>query len=203
MARDLTPKHKACRRFGEKLCDSPKCPVMRRNYPTGEHGQARKRSKVSGYGRQLLEKQKAKQIYGLLERQFANYVAEAAKKTGDTSKILLTYLESRLDNVVYRMGLAKSRRAARRLVTHGHIAVNGKKLDIPSYRVRVTEVVSAGTTAKQKHKLFQTIAEELGQLDTVPWLALEAKNLSAKVLNTPTVERPLFDAKSIIEFYSR
>lgn len=102
MARDLRPKHKLCRLYGEKLCDSAKCPITRRNYPSGQHGQERKRAKLSGFAKQLREKQKAKLIYGILERQFSNYVAEAAKKTGDTSKIFLSYLESRLDNVVFR-----------------------------------------------------------------------------------------------------
>jgi small subunit ribosomal protein S4 len=137
MARDLRPKHKLCRRFGEKLCDAQKCPVARRSYPSGQHGPQQKHVKLSGFGKQLREKQKAKRMYGILEKQFSNYVAEASKKTGDTSKILLSYLESRLDNIVYRMGLAPTRSAARQLVNHGHIKVNDKKVDIPSFRVKV------------------------------------------------------------------
>ncbi len=202
MARDLRPKHKLCRQYGEKLCDSPKCPVTRRSYPAGQHGQSKKHTKLSGFGKQLREKQKVKRIYGILERQFSNYVAEASKKTGDTSKILLNYLESRLDNVVYRAGLASSRAAARQMVTHGHIEVNGKKLDIPSYRVRVGEIVGANTTS-QKKKLFESTVKAMESKDMPSWLTVDPKKLSAKVLNMPTVEQPNFDANLIIGFYSR
>jgi small subunit ribosomal protein S4 len=202
MARDLRPKHKLCRLYGEKLCDSPKCPITRRNYPAGQHGAARKHAKLSGYGKQLREKQKAKRLYGILERQFSNYVAEAAKKTGDTSKILLTYLESRLDNVVYRSGLASTRAAARQIVNHGHVLINGKKVDIASYRVKIGEVVTLKDTSK-KSKLFEGSAEKISKLETPAWLAVEPKNLSVKMLNSPTLENPQFNAKSIIEFYSR
>lgn len=202
MARDLRPKHKLCRLYGEKLCDSPKCPITRRNYPAGQHGANRKHAKLSGYGKQLREKQKAKRLYGLLERQFSNYVEEAAKKTGDTSKILLTYLESRLDNVVYRSGIGASRAAARQMVTHGHITVNGKKLDIPSYRVKVGDVVAIKDSAK-KSKLFESVGEKMGKAELPAWLGAEPKMASAKVLNAPTLENPQFNAKSIIEFYSR
>ena len=202
MARDIRPKHKLCRLFGEKLCDSPKCPITKRNYPSGQHGTERKRAKHSGFGKQLLEKQKVKRIYGLMERQFSNYVAEAARKTGDTSKYLLSYLESRLDNVVYRIGLAKSRAGARQLVTHGHVTVNGKKLDIPSYRVRVGEVVALKEGMK-KSKLFENITETLSKKEMPGWLSVDAKAISGKVLNAPTVENPNFDANAIIGFYSR
>ncbi len=203
MARDLRPKHKLCRMFGEKLCDSPKCPVTRRSYPAGQHGSSRKGArKLSGFGKQLREKQKVKRIYGILERQFSNYVAEAAKKTGDTSKFLLQYLESRLDNVVYRMGVAKSRAAARQMVSHGHVVVNGKKVNIPSYRVRVSEVVGINPSV-QKSKLYEGVSEAVSKKELPSWLTADAKTLSAKVLNTPTVENPNFDANAIIGFYSR
>ncbi len=202
MARNLEPKHKMCRKYGEKLCDSAKCPVTRRSYPPGQHGPNQKNKKLSGYGRQLREKQKVKKIYGILERQFSNYVAEAAKKTGDTSKFLVSYLESRLDNVVYRLGLAKSRRAARQLVSHGHIAVNGKKVSIPSYRTRVGETVGIRELAKGK-AIFQTLGETLGKVETPAWLSVDAKTLTGKVLNAPIVDMIHFDAKSIVEFYSR
>jgi small subunit ribosomal protein S4 len=202
MARDLRPKHKLCRLYGEKLCDSPKCPVTKRNFPSGQHGVDRKRAKHSGYGKQLLEKQKVKRIYGILERQFSNYVAEAARKPGDTSKYLLNYLESRLDNVVYRSGLAPSRAAARQMVSHGHVIVNGKKVNIPSYRVRVGEVLEIKENVK-KSKLFENIAEIISKKELPSWLTTDAKKLSAKILNSPTVVNPNFDAKSIIGFYSR
>ncbi|HLD61186.1 MAG TPA: 30S ribosomal protein S4 [Patescibacteria group bacterium] len=202
MARDLRPKHKLCRKFGEKLCDSPKCPVSRRSYPPGVHGPSRKRPKISGYGKQLLEKQKVKRIYGILERQFSNYVAEASKKTGDTSKFLLTYLESRLDNVVYRTGLANSRAAARQLVNHGHIVVNGGKVTIPSFRVKVSDQITLRDRSKAS-KLFEGRGETIAKKDFPSWLIVDSKSLSAKVLNTPTVENPNFDANAIIGFYSR
>lgn len=202
MARDLRPKHKLCRQYGEKLCDSPKCPVTKRSYAPGQHGQAKKRAKLSGFGKQLREKQKVKRIYGLLERQFSNYVAEASKKAGDTSKYLLNYLESRLDNVVYRTGLAPSRAAARQMVSHGHVLVNGKKVDIPSYRVKVGETLEVKENVK-KSKLFENIAEIISKKEMPAWLTVDAKKLSAKILNSPTIENPNFDAKSIIGFYSR
>jgi small subunit ribosomal protein S4 len=202
MARSIGPKHKLCRKYGEKLCDSPKCPLTKRAYPAGQHGPNKKRPKVSGYGKQLLEKQKVKRIYGILERQFSNYVAEASKKVGDTSKILLNYLESRLDNVVYRAGLASSRAAARQMVSHGHITVNGEKVDIPSYRVKVGQAVAASSKAKNK-KLFEGIGEKLQKVEAPSWLGVDHKTTSAKVLNAPTVENPNFNPKAIIEFYSR
>lgn len=202
MARDLRPKHKLCRQYGQKLCDSPKCPVIKRNYPAGVHGQNKKRRKQSVYGKQLFEKQKARRLYGLLERQFANYVAEASKKTGDTSKFLLNYLESRLDNIVYRIGLAVSRRAARQAVSHGHILVNGKKVDIPSYRVKVGEEIALADK-KKNSPLYHKISDKLAKVDAPAWAALDAKTISAKILNTPAIDEPGFDAKLIVEFYSR
>lgn len=202
MGRFIGPKHKLCRKFGEKLCDSPKCPVTKRSYPPGQHGPNQKHVKVTGYGKQLREKQKVKRIYGLLERQFANYVAEASKKTGDTSKFLLTYLEARLDNVVYRMGLGLSRNAARQMVGHGHILVNGKKVNIPSYRVRVGEKISVNPKSAAS-KLFEGATDRISKKDFPSWLAVDAKDLSAKILNTPTMENPNFDANIIVGFYSR
>lgn len=202
MARNLTPKHKLCRKFGEKLCDSPKCPTTKRSYPPGQHGPNQKRVKLSSYGKQLREKQKVKRIYGILERQFANYVAEAAKKTGDTSKFLLTYLESRLDNVVYRMGLSPSRAGARQMVSHGHVNVNGKKVDIPSYRVKASDVVAISDSFK-KSKLLENVGEAMAKKEIPSWLSVDAAKLSGKVLNSPTVMNPNFDANVIIGFYSR
>lgn len=202
MARDLRPKHKLCRKFGEKLCDSPKCPVTKRSYPPGMHGPNQRRPKLSSFAKQLREKQKVKGIYGILERQFSNYVTEASKKTGDTSKFLLNYLESRLDNVVYRIGLAPSRAAARQLVSHGHITINGKKVDIASYRVRVGEQVALDAKSKTS-KRFENLGELIAKKEMPGWLGVDAKTLTAKVLNSPAVEHPNFDVNSIIGFYSR
>jgi len=202
MARDLRPKHKLCRKYGEKLCDSPKCPLSRRSYPPGVHGPSKKRPKLSSFAKQLLEKQKVKRIYGILEKQFSNYVTEASKKTGDTSKFLLTYLESRLDNVVYRLGLAPSRAAARQMVGHGHMTVNGKKVDIASYRVRVGDQVAVAEKFK-KSKLLENTAEVIAKKELPSWLSMDVKSYTGKILNSPTVEHPNFDANSIIGFYSR
>lgn len=197
-----------CRSAGEKLflkgekCFGPKCPLVKRNYAPGQHGPGKRHVKVSGYGKQLRQKQQAKNVYGLRERQFSNYVAAATEKTGDTSKILIGFLESRLDNVAYRMGLVSSRAAARQLVGHGHITVNGKKVDIPSFRVRVGDVVALSADAKNK-KQFEKITEKLAKVEAPVWLGLDAQQASAKILNTPAWDNPSFDAKAIIEFYSR
>ena len=186
---------------GEK-CLGPKCPLAKRNYPPGMHGPEQKRSKLSGYGRQLKEKQKVKRIYGLMERQFSNYVEEASTKIGDTSKYLIAYLESRLDNVVFRAGFAKSRLSARQLVSHGLFTVNGRKTDIPSYRVKVGDTVSVKETAKTK-KVFQGLEERLAKAELPAWLSVDAKSFSAKTLNAPTLDNPNFNPQSIVEFYSR
>ncbi len=208
MTQELDSKCSKCRRAGEKLflkgdkCLGPKCPILKRNFPPGQHGVASKRNKPSSYGRQLREKQEAKQHYGLRERQFENYVEEAARKIGDTSKYLINYLESRLDNVVFRMGFAPSRSMARQLVSHGHITVNGKKLDIASYRVKVGDEIALSTKAHSK-KAFENLAEKLGKYEAPSWLHVDAKKFAAKVLNTPTVDVVPFNPKAIIEFYSR
>src|ERR1700716_4473213 len=145
MARYTGPDCKRCRREKTKLflkgakCDSPKCPIEIRPYPPGEHG--RNRPKESEYLLQIREKQKARRMYGVLERQFHNYYEEATRRHGKTGENLLQILESRLDNVVYRAGLARTRRAARQLVSHGHFAVNGHKVDIPSYRVTPLDII--------------------------------------------------------------
>ncbi|OGH69221.1 MAG: 30S ribosomal protein S4 [Candidatus Magasanikbacteria bacterium RIFCSPHIGHO2_02_FULL_45_10] len=204
MGKDTRPKGKLVRLFGENIFESPKFDKLlaKRNFPSGQHGTNRKRAKVSGYGKQLREKQKVKFTYGLKERQFANYVEEASKKTGDTSQFLLHYLEARLDNVVFRSGLAKTRPAARQIVSHGHITVNGKKVDIASYRVRVGEIIGL-KPAVLKSKLYEGAAEAMTKKDAPSWLAVDAKALSAKVVNEPTLVNPNFDANAIAGFYSR
>ncbi len=208
MSKKINTNCAKCRRAGVKLmlkgekCLGPKCPFAKRSYAPGQHGPDSRRSKLSGYGAQLKEKQKAKRIYGLIERQFANYVEKASKKTGDTSKILLSMLESRLDNVVYRMGLGKSRLGARQIVSHGLVRVNDKKVDVPSYNVKISDVVSLGTKGKGK-KGFENIGEKLSKTEAPAWLSINSKDVSAKVLNAPQVDDAGFNAKSIIEFYSR
>lgn len=209
MAIEFTDKCSRCRRAGDKLflkgdkCSGPKCALLKRNTPPGVHGSSKRGSrKQSVYGKQLFEKQKAKEVYGLRERQFSNYVAEASKKTGDTSKFLITYLESRLDNVVYRMGLGKSRKNCRQIVGHGHITVDGKKVNIPSYRVKVGQEIGLKEKSKTS-PLFDKITDKLSKVDAPSWMNLDAKKISAKILNIPKAEEAGFNAKSIIEFYSR
>src|SRR5512144_938802 len=167
MARYIGPVCKLCRREGEKLylkgerCFSPKCGIEKRNQPPGQHGASRTfRRKVSDFGIQLREKQKARRIYGVLERQFRGYYAEAARRSGVTGAMLLQYLETRLDNVVYRLGFASSRKQARQLVLHGHITVNGKLTTVPSYQAKAGDVVAVAT-ASRRSPYFENVVKEV------------------------------------------
>jgi small subunit ribosomal protein S4 len=198
-----------CRREGLKLylkgerCYTEKCAVDRRTYPPGQHGQGR-RSKVSEYGLQLREKQKARRIYGVLERQFRKYFKEADRRKGITGENLLQILESRLDNVVYRLGFALSRAEARQLVRHGHVDVNGRRVNIPSYQLRPGEVVSVRVSSRDKAR-FKDLAELLRTQGTVDWLEIDRENLSGKVLRLPAREEidiPITE-HLIVELYSR
>ncbi|MBI2444405.1 MAG: 30S ribosomal protein S4 [Candidatus Magasanikbacteria bacterium] len=202
MGRWLGPKHKLCRKFGAKLCDSPKCPVARRSYPPGMHGPRQKNVKLSSFAKQLREKQKAKRLFGIMERQFANYVASAGRKKGDTSKFFLAALAARLDNVVYSAGLSASRAAARQAVSHGHLTVNGKRVSIPSYRVREGEVVAVRDTSRSR-PLFANLAERINKRELPAWLAVNANEWSAKIVGAPTLDPAPFDSQLIIGFYSR
>ena len=206
MARDRGPQCKQCRREGIKLflkgekCLTDKCAVERRAYPPGEHG--RGRAKQSEYRLQLREKQKARRYYGVLERQFRNYYDKASRQEGVTGENLLRMLESRLDNVLVRLGFAGSRRQARQLVLHGHWSVNGKRVNIPSYQVRPNDVIAvkAGTPAEQ------VIREATDLTSAVPaWLQADHDGLTAKVLRHP--ERVEIDApvqeQLIVELYSK
>ena len=209
MARNLDPKCKQCRREGVKLflrgdrCLSPKCAMVKRNYPPGLHG-VKRASRLSGYGLQLREKQKTKRIYGMLEKQFRGYYDKAAKTKGDTGEILLQLLERRLDNVVYKLGLAKSRNAARQLVTHGHLQVNSKNVNIPSFQVKVNDLIKVKAN-KSKDKYWQSWQKATGKTEVPQWLHLEKKNLSGKVLSMPQKEdlKQEIDPYLIVEFYSR
>ncbi len=200
---------KKCRRAGEKLflkgekCNSPKCPMISRNFPPGAHG-AKGFGKLTNYGRQLMEKQKAKRVYGIREKQFRNYFDKALTKIGNTAEILFGFLENRLDNTVYRLGFAASRRQARQLVSHAHFLVNGQKTDIPSFQVRVGDIISLDP-ASAKSPLFANLAETLAKKETVVWLSVDAKELKGKVTGKPAldnVERNI-DWRVIIEFYSK
>jgi small subunit ribosomal protein S4 len=209
MGRNIDPKCKQCRREGEKLnlkgdkCLGPKCPITRRPFAPGQHGPT-SRTRMTPYGLQLREKQKAKRIYGMLERQFHNYFVKAASKRGDTGVFLKQYLELRLDNVIYRMGFAKSRVQARQMVGHGLFSVNGKKVDIPSYQVRPADLITVSATKTAK-KAFAEVKDRLAKHQAPGWLSLDVAGIQGKVLNRPTAEEldKSFNVKQIVEFYSR
>lgn len=196
---------KHSRREGIPLTDANKHAkaLARRPFAPGVHGPD-SRTRMTDYGKQLREKQKAKRIYGLNERQFGNVFEEVQKKRGNTAEMLIQTLESRLDNVVYRAGFAKTRPAARQTVSHAHIEVNGKKVNIPSYRVRSGDVIAVRENKKQKGNWAQTV-EIAGKKNVPSWLSLDANALSVKVTGKPEgteLQQP-FDTKLIVEFYSR
>ena len=202
---------KKCRRAGEKLflkgekCDGPKCTLVKRSFPPGVHGNNKRMSKLTNYGRQLLEKQKAKRTYGLREKQFRNYFEEAFKKVGNTGELLFKFLESRLDNTVYRLGIGTSRTQARQIVNHGHITVNGKKVDIPSYLVKVGDIISIRESSTKK-SAFTNLRERLAKKENiVPWLSLDFKELKGKVTSLPKTSDVAvnIDWRTIVEFYSK
>jgi len=211
MGRNLDAKCKQCRRLGEKLflkgerCYSPKCAMVKRNYPPGFHGQKGKK-RQSDYGMQLAEKQKAKKQYNLLEKQFKLIFLRAKRKPGDASENFLRSLELRLDNTVYRLGFASSRTQARQLVSHGHIEVNGRKVNIPSYEVKEGDIIKIRERSK-KYKFFKELLEKLvRQKDNVPgWLNLDIKELAGKVLHEPKAGdiKANVNAQIIVEYYSK
>ena len=208
MGRHTEAVCRLCRREKEKLylkgdrCFSDKCGVTRHGYPPGEHGQGRQ--KFSEYGQQLREKQKARRIYGVMERQFRRYFKEADRRKGVTGEVLLQLLESRLDNVVYRLGLGRSRPEARQLINHGHFAVNGRKVDIPSYLTKPGDVISVRENSR-KQPVFKHIAEARDQQGTVDWLQVDFEKLEGRVIRVPQrdeIEVPLSE-HLIVELYSR
>jgi small subunit ribosomal protein S4 len=208
MARDNSPQCKQCRREGEKLllkgerCLTDKCGVDRRAYPPGEHGRGRRR-KQSEYLTQLREKQKARRYYGVLEGQFRNYYETAARQPGVTGENLLRLLELRLDNVIYRLGFGASRRQARQLVRHGHFIVNGRRVNIPSYRVRPDDIIAAVLDSDG----LRTVIEDATDLTAaVPaWLQADHDNLQGKILRLPEridIDIPVQESL-IVELYSK
>jgi small subunit ribosomal protein S4 len=211
MARYTGPVCKICRRSGIKLmlkgerCFGAKCAVdsNRRPYGPGEQGQKRRR-KVSEYGTQLAEKQKVRYIYGVLERQFRRNFSEAERRTGMPGENLLRILETRLDNVVYRLGFADSRNQARQIVRHGHFAVNGRKTDIPSFEVKVGDVVAVRESSK-KLEYFAVVGKEIGRKNAPGWLSIDTAALAGRVLALPgrTEAEPGIQENLIVEFYSR
>ncbi|CAN5799735.1 30S ribosomal protein S4 [soil metagenome] len=201
MARYTGPKHKACRRARTPLCQSKKCPVDRRPYPPGEHGRGRIRE--SDYQIQLREKQKLRVMYGVLERQFRRYYEEAARRPGITGDALLQILESRLDNVVWRAGFTATRPQARQLVNHGHIRVNDKKVDIPSYQVRQGDVVSL-KEASNDLLVVQHSVDTIERLSP-EWLDVNLEARKAAVRDLPSREQidTAIQEQLIVELYSK
>lgn len=208
MARYTGPVCKLCRREGEKLflkgvkCYSEKCPMNDRNFVPGQHGKGRK--KTSEYGLQLRAKQKARRYYGVLENQFHHYFEIAERKTGVTGENLLRLLESRLDNVIYRLGWANSRAEARQLVVHNHYTLNGKKVNVPSLLVKAGDVVSIKAGSRDSEKI-KAILEANDGRPTPAWLDLNRETLEAKVTHLPAreeIDAPV-EEQLIVEFYSK
>ncbi len=209
MARYIDASCRLCRRERQKLflkgtkCFTEKCPVERRGFPPGQHGQSR-RPKVSEYGVQLREKQKVRRMYGLQETQFRNYFAKALKQTGRTGELLVKMLERRLDNTIYRLGLAPSRKTARQLITHGHILVNNKSVDIPSYLLKGGDTIQVRDKSK-KLDVFHSSMKRMKDNAMLPWLSLDKAAMSGTFLNIPErSDIPLnADEQLIVELYSK
>ena len=200
MARYTGPKHKLARRAGINLLDKTSNSLARRlNIPPGMHGK-KGRKRLSEFGQQLFEKQKAKIMYGLLEKQFKKLVESVSKQKGDTEELLLSLLETRLDNIVYRLGFAKSRTMARQFVTHGHVLVNGKKMTIPSYQVQKNDVITLDTKI-QKNPDVMKLFEETKEV--IPFLEKKGPVGKLKRLPVPADIQAPFNTRQIIEYYSR
>jgi small subunit ribosomal protein S4 len=208
MARYTDAVCRLCRREGLKLflkgsrCYTKKCSFERRPTPPGQHGVRRR--KVGDYGLQLREKQKVRRVYGVLEKQFRNYFVEASRHSGVTGEYLLRSLELRLDNAVFRLGFAPSRAAARQLVAHGHVAVNGVPTNIPSYRLRIGDKIEV-RESRRGREIFKTVRETLPSHQAPDWLSLDPANLAGSVLALPRRDQmPLeFNEQLVVEYYSR
>jgi small subunit ribosomal protein S4 len=209
MARYTGPVCKLCRREGVQLflkgtrCLTDKCSVKKRPAGPGMHGA--KRKKVSEFGQQLREKQKARRIYGLLEKQFRKTYEEARRAEGATGERLLQFLEMRLDSVVHKLGYADSRKQARQLVRHGHFVVNGRKTDVPSFLTKVGDVVEVKPASREK-EYFKVVADVMGKKDVPIWLSQDASQMTGKVLSVPTraeIDASSVDEQLIVEYYSR
>src|SRR3989338_11284230 len=209
MSKYLGPKCKLCRREGEKLmlkgerCSTVKCAIVTRNYPPGLHG-PKGRARQSGYNLQLREKQKAKRIYNMLEKQFSLSFARAVKQKGEAGENLMKILETRFDNVIYRLGFAPSRAQARVLINHGHFRVNDVKVNIPSFNVSTGDIIKIKPSSRQS-KQFTNLAENIKKKLEIPgWLNFDIKDFSAKVLHQPAKENfeSKINSQMIVEFYS-
>ncbi len=212
MARYTDAVCRLCRREGQKLylkgdrCLTPKCAFERRSYAPGAHAKkAQFKRSQSDYSLQLREKQKVKRIYGVMERQFRRYFSYALRAKGLTGVTLLVVLESRLDNVVYRLGLAQSRAQARQIVRHGHIVVNGRKTNVPSYLVKPHDVISVRPESRSREYFRTVVGEFMGERPTPPWLSRDSEALTGRVLSRPTradIDIPI-NEQLVVEFYSR
>jgi len=200
MARYIGPKSKIARKFGEPIYGPDKY-LEKKNFPPGQHGVMRKRRKQSEYGMQLAEKQKAKYTYGILERQFRNIFKKASRRKGITGENLLQLIEARLDNVVFRLGIAPTRAAARQLVSHRHITVNGEVVNIPSYSVREGDIVGV----REKSKSLEIITDSLASRKSFSWLEWDEEKMQGKFLNYPAREEIPENIKEnlIVELYSK
>jgi small subunit ribosomal protein S4 len=199
-----------CRRDGQKLflkgskCFTDKCPVEKRNFPPGQHGQSKKVKKLVGYGLQLREKQKTKRMYFTLETQFRAYYEKASNKTGVTGELLLQQLETRLDNVCYRLGFAISRRQARQIVRHGHVQVNGRKVNIPSFQCKVGDEVAIRQGSKEL-AILQSSKDFASGQNRVNWIDAQPDNLSGRIIALPKredINLPV-NEQLIVELYSK
>jgi small subunit ribosomal protein S4 len=201
MARYTGPKSKIARKFKEPIFGPDKA-LEKKNYPPGQHGAAKKRAKQSEYAVQLMEKQKAKYTYGILEKQFARIFDKAARSTGITGELLLQLCESRLDNVVFRMGVAPSRRAARQIVSHAHITVNGSVVNVPSYTLKPGDVVSVREKSRSLEAIVNSIA---GSMNKYPWMDFDKASFSGKFINRPERSQIPENIKEqlIVELYSK
>lgn len=210
MARYIDAKCRVCRRAGDKLmlkgdrCSTAKCGIERRNSPPGQKGTSKRRSKISDRGLQLREKQKAKHVYGIMERQFKKTFKEAERQPGITGDNLVTLLERRLDNIIFRLGFADSRAQSRQIVLHGHIRVNGRRTDVPSFLVKLGDVISwrEGST---KTEYYKVIVETMKDKVVPTWLEIDPKKMVGKVLVLPKREdiEVKFSGKDVVEYYSR
>ena len=210
MARHREAVCRLCRREGQKLflkglrCFTEKCAIEKRNFVPGQHGQSR-RPKIAGYGLQLREKQKVKRTYGLLERQFRSYFEKALRIKGPTGENLIIMLERRLDNVINRSGFAGSHAQARQFILHGHVTVNGKKVNIPSYLVKVGDEITMKEKMRQNAMVLEARNVAQSQ-NTVPWLEIDRDQLKSKVIAMPKredIQTPSFNEQLIVELYSK
>lgn len=209
MARNLAPKCKQCRRAGEKLflkgerCQSVKCAIVKRNYPPGFHG-PKGRPRLSDYGIQLNEKQKAKKEYNLLEKQFKLTFVKALSHKGNAGDNFISLLEKRFDNVIFRMGLAVSRSQARQFISHGHFSVNNINSNIPSMILKTGDVIKIKPN-KKDNKNFTNLSEKMKNKELPGWINFDAKSLEGKILHNPIVKdiKNTFNIQMIVEYYSR